>query len=162
MFLYKEDIGVLNIESSAWSDTMRNYGRSNARLSTFPGDDLGRPRHIVDPHDDPLTITYTYDGEPVASEDVFTSALDGSSDSALYANDYACASVYAASLTGRLIFGMLSAQSRTMPLSYFYARKTVKSLSFEMGWGQSFCGAGILKNWMLRAKGMREIGAKSY
>ena len=132
ILLYKEEIGVLTIESSARSDIMRNYGHSNGSLSTFSGDDLGRPGHIIDPDDDSFTIAYTYGGEIVASEDVFTSALDGLSDSALYANDSPCTSLYAASLTGKLVFGVRSAQSRTMPLSYFYARKTLKLLSFEM------------------------------
>ena len=133
MFSYKEDITVLPIECVAQSNFLSKYGHSNASLSTYLEDRLGRAEHEADPDGHSFTITYTYAGDMVASEDIFTSALDGLSDSALHAKNYVYTSFIqrCQSHNCKLVIGMWSAQSRMMPLSYVSARETPQSLSFD-------------------------------
>ncbi len=120
---------------SGSSDVMGNGDLSHDSLSTLSNGGLGTPGHIVDPDDRSFIITYSYDGEMLASEEVFTSVLDGLTSSADFDNEHPCNAFYAASITSNLVFGVLTTRpemSKTMPLSYFDVGEAFRLLALEM------------------------------
>lgn len=132
LFLHKEQLGGWSIVSSPSSDVIRNSGLPNDSPSTFSNDRLGTPGHMVGPDDDLFTITYSYDGDILVSEEVFTSVLDGLTSSAVFDNQHPCNAFYAVNLASKLVFGVWTTRTETILLSYFYVKKVVQLLALEM------------------------------
>ena len=110
---------------------MRNNDLSH-RMSTLPNSKSGILGYTVDPDDCPSTITYYDDGETLASEEIFTSILNGSTSSAILHNQDPCNAFFAINITCTIVFGVRTTRLGTMLLSYSYVRRAFRLLALEM------------------------------
>lgn len=81
---------------------------------------------------DNLSITYSYAGGRINSEDLFTAVLGGLADAAKAGADTVCTELYAVSRSQNLVFWIDGQEGAAQPLTYGAATDILKEITMDM------------------------------
>ena len=95
--------------------------------STSQSPSLGRTIFFND-----LTLTYTYDGDRINSQDLFTAVLSGLLDAAQAGMDTVCVQMYAVSRGRNLVFVIDANEGAAQPFTYGAATDILKEITLDM------------------------------